>query len=100
MIIYHLRCDKPSLSVATYNLELRSHGNVSEAWEMVRSMTPALPQEYILKAVVNATIGQAPAGTYKGTGIAPPREHLKQAQQVSPSTRSHRPCPKHSLETS
>ena len=54
LVIYHLR-----------------HDAVNEAYELVRDLEPTTPQEYIIKGVVHATIGQA-------TGS---REHLKIAQQ-------------------
>lgn len=44
---------------------------VMEAYELIKDMEPSIPQEYILKGVVNASVGQA-------TGS---REHLKRAQQ-------------------
>jgi len=46
-------------------------GAVNEAYELIRDVDAATPQEYILKGVVHATLGQA-------TGS---REHLKQAMQ-------------------
>jgi intraflagellar transport protein 56 len=46
-------------------------GSIQEAYELVREIEPATPQEYIIKGVVHATIGQS-------TGN---REHLKMAQQ-------------------
>lgn len=54
LIIYHLR-----------------HQSVNEAYELVRDLEPSTPQEYIIKGVVHATIGQAVTN----------REHLKMAQQ-------------------
>lgn len=54
LIIYHLR-----------------HNSINEAYELVRDLEPATPQEYIIKGVVHATIGQAVTN----------REHLKMAQQ-------------------
>ena len=47
------------------------HNSVHEAHELVKDLEPSTPQEYILKGVVHASIGQA-------TGN---REHLKIAQQ-------------------
>jgi len=47
------------------------HGAINEATELVNDLDPATPQEYIIKGVVHATLGQA-------TGN---REHLKMAQQ-------------------
>jgi intraflagellar transport protein 56 len=47
------------------------HGAVPEALELVRDMEPNTPQEYIIKAVVHASVGQQ-------TGS---REHIKMAQQ-------------------
>lgn len=44
---------------------------VKEAFEIIKDMEPSVPQEYILKGVVNAMLGQK-------TGS---REHLKMAQQ-------------------
>ena len=54
LVIYYLRND-----------------DVQEAFELLKDLEPSTPQEYILKGVVNANIGQA-------TGS---REHLKMAQQ-------------------
>ncbi|KAJ1441103.1 hypothetical protein B484DRAFT_343219 [Ochromonadaceae sp. CCMP2298] len=47
------------------------HGNINEAFDLVSDLDPATPQEYIIKGVVHATLGQS-------TGN---REHLKMAQQ-------------------
>ena len=44
---------------------------VKEAFELVKDLEPTTPQEYILKGVVNASIGQASGS----------REHLKMSQQ-------------------
>lgn len=41
LVIYHLRNDQ-----------------MSEAYELIKDLEPVTPQEYILKAVVNATVGQ------------------------------------------
>lgn len=54
LVIYHLRND-----------------DIDEAYELIKDIEPGTPQEYILKGVVNASIGQS-----KGS-----REHLKKAQQ-------------------
>jgi len=54
LVIYYLRNDE-----------------VQEAYELLKDLEPSTPQEYILKGVVNANIGQV-------TGS---REHLKMAQQ-------------------
>jgi intraflagellar transport protein 56 len=54
LVVYHLRND-----------------NITEAYELLKDMEPVTPQEYILKAVVNASIGQQ----------IDSREHLKLAQQ-------------------
>ena len=48
------------------------HNNeVQEAYELMKEIEPASPQEYILKGVVNAAVGQENGS----------REHLKIAQQ-------------------
>mmetsp|Transcript_15217 Transcript_15217/g.20091 ORF Transcript_15217/g.20091 Transcript_15217/m.20091 type:complete len:563 (+) Transcript_15217:223-1911(+) len=47
------------------------HGGVQEAYELIKDLEPTTPQEYILKGVVNASVGQAMGS----------REHLKMAQQ-------------------
>ena len=47
------------------------HGSVNEAYELVRELEPATPQESLIKGVVHATIGQSTSN----------REHLKMAQQ-------------------
>lgn len=54
LVIYHLKQD-----------------NIEEAFDLMKDLEPSVPQEYILKAVVNAIYGQE-------TGS---REHLKLAQQ-------------------
>lgn len=46
--------------------------DVAEAYELIRDLNPGSPQEYILKAVVNAALGQQ---------MDPPsQEHLKMAR--------------------
>jgi intraflagellar transport protein 56 len=47
------------------------HDEVNEAYELIKDLEPSVPQEYILKGVVNAYLGQQ-------TGS---REHMKMAQQ-------------------
>ena len=47
------------------------HGSINEAFELVSDLDPATPQEYIIKGVVHATLGQSTNN----------REHLKMAQQ-------------------
>ncbi|KAL5961314.1 Intraflagellar transport protein 56 [Taenia solium] len=54
LIIHHLR-----------------HEDIDSAYELVSDMDPTTPQEYVLKAIVSAVIGQETAS----------REHLKLAQQ-------------------
>jgi intraflagellar transport protein 56 len=54
LVIYYLRNDE-----------------IQEAYDLIKDVEPTTPQEYILKGVVNATIGQATAS----------REHSKMAQQ-------------------
>jgi intraflagellar transport protein 56 len=44
---------------------------VTEAFELIKDLEPSTPQEYILKGVVNACVGQ-------DTGS---RDHVKTAQQ-------------------
>lgn len=41
LVIYHLRQDE-----------------VKEAYDLLKDLQPAVPQEYILKGVVNAALGQ------------------------------------------
>jgi intraflagellar transport protein 56 len=53
LVIYHLR-----------------QGAVADAYALIKDLEPSIPQEYILKAVVNAAVGQR-AGS---------REHLKISQ--------------------
>jgi len=53
LVIYHLR-----------------QGAVADAYALIKDLEPSIPQEYILKAVVNAAVGQR-AGS---------REHLKLSQ--------------------
>ena len=54
LVIHHLKSDA-----------------VHEAYELVRDLDPSTPQEYIIKGVVHAALGQSSAS----------REHLKMAQQ-------------------
>ena len=54
LVIYYLRQD-----------------DVSEAYALIKDLEPTVPQEYILKGVVNAAVGQENGS----------REHLKIAQQ-------------------
>lgn len=54
LVIYHLR-----------------NNEVMEAYDLIKNLEPTTPQEYILKGVVNAAVGQANDS----------REHLKLAQQ-------------------
>jgi intraflagellar transport protein 56 len=56
------------LNLVIYQLR---HNSVNEAYELVRDLEPSTPQEYIIKGVVHATIGQQEGS----------REHLKMAQQ-------------------
>lgn len=53
-VIYHLR-----------------HGSINEAYELVRDLEPSTPQDYIIKGVVHAALGQANGS----------REQIKMAQQ-------------------
>eukprot|EP00993_Chasmostoma_nieuportense_P000020 NODE_1018_length_1709_cov_41.128319_g956_i0.p1 GENE.NODE_1018_length_1709_cov_41.128319_g956_i0~~NODE_1018_length_1709_cov_41.128319_g956_i0.p1 ORF type:complete len:558 (+),score=226.90 NODE_1018_length_1709_cov_41.128319_g956_i0:18-1691(+) len=54
LVIYHLRNEE-----------------VQEAYQLIKDVEPSTPQEYILKGVVNATIGQ----------MTDSKEHIKMAQQ-------------------
>ena len=54
LVIFHLR-----------------QGAVADAYALIKDLEPSIPQEYILKAVVNAAVGQR----------ASSREHLKTSQQ-------------------
>ena len=54
LVIYYLRNDE-----------------IQEAFDLVKDVEPTTPQEYILKGVVNASVGQSNGS----------REHLKMAQQ-------------------
>eukprot|EP00906_Rhabdomonas_costata_P007860 RCo011231 len=54
LVIYHLRNEE-----------------VQEAYQLIKNLEPVTPQEYILKGVVNASIGQ----------MTDSREHIKMAQQ-------------------
>lgn len=47
------------------------HDGMQEAHELIKDVEPSTPQEYILKGVVNASVGQALCS----------REHIKMAQQ-------------------
>ena len=54
LVIYHLRQEE-----------------VQEAYQLIKDLEPVTPQEYILKGVVNASIGQ----------LTDSKEHIKMAQQ-------------------
>ena len=54
LVIYHLKNDQ-----------------TKEAYDLIKDLEPVTPQEYILKAVVNASVGQQVES----------REHIKMAQQ-------------------
>ncbi|KAI9188078.1 hypothetical protein H9P43_002469 [Blastocladiella emersonii ATCC 22665] len=56
------------LNLALWHLR---HDDMVAAYELMKDVDPASPAEYILKAIVNAVLGQAQDS----------REHLKQAQQ-------------------
>lgn len=56
------------LNLAIFHLR---NEDVQEAYDLIKDLEPSAPQEYILKGVVNAALGQA-------TGS---KEHLKKAQQ-------------------
>jgi len=56
------------LNLAIFHLR---NDDVQEAFDLIKDLEPSAPQEYILKGVVNAALGQA-------TGS---KEHLKKAQQ-------------------
>lgn len=47
------------------------HDGMQEAYELIKDVEPSTPQEYILKGVVNASVGQALGS----------RDHVKMAQQ-------------------
>merc|ERR1712224_854487 len=47
------------------------HDGIQEAYKLIKDLEPSTPQEYILKGVVNASVGQALGS----------REHIKMAQQ-------------------
>lgn len=83
----------PSLPEARLNLAIYQlrQGAVREAYELLADLAPTVPQEYILKAVVHATVGQlllqpqqsqASGGlTAAAVGGFSPKEHLKLAEQ-------------------
>lgn len=48
------------------------HNSVNEAYELVKDLDPVTPQDYIIKGVVLATLGQSSTGK---------REHIKTAEQ-------------------
>ncbi|CAM9246238.1 unnamed protein product [Ascophyllum nodosum] len=56
------------LNLVIYYLK---NDGLQEAYDLIKDLEPSTPQEYILKGVVNASIGQASGS----------REHLKMAQQ-------------------
>jgi intraflagellar transport protein 56 len=60
LVIYHLR-----------------HGSISDAYDLIRDLEPSTPQEYILKGVVHASIGQQ----QQENGNSGGRDHIKIAQQ-------------------
>ena len=43
------------LNLVIYYLK---QGNINEAYELMKDVDPSQPNEYILKAVVNAVVGQ------------------------------------------
>lgn len=43
------------LNLVIYNLR---QGENEEAYELIKDLEPAIPQEYILKAIVNVVVGQ------------------------------------------
>ncbi|ETW00284.1 hypothetical protein H310_07663 [Aphanomyces invadans] len=62
-----------SFSEARLNLVIYylKHGKVQEAFDLIKDVEPSTPQEYILKGVVHATLGQQTNS----------RQHIKTAQQ-------------------
>lgn len=56
------------LNLVVYHLK---HDKLQEAYELIKDVEPSTPQEYILKGVVHATLGQATSS----------RQHVKTAQQ-------------------
>ena len=50
------------LNLVIYHMH---HGEVQEAFELMKDVTPSSPQEYILKGVTNLAVGQ----------VRPPRPH-------------------------
>jgi len=60
LVVYHLRSGEPH-----------------EAFKLIKDLEPTTPQEYILKGVVHATIGQTGTQAAQQDGV----EHLKMAQQ-------------------
>jgi intraflagellar transport protein 56 len=62
-----------SFSEARLNLVIYylKHAKVQEAFELIKDIEPSTPQEYILKGVVHATLGQQTNS----------RQHIKTAQQ-------------------
>jgi intraflagellar transport protein 56 len=61
LVIYHLRA-----------------GNVLEAYDLVRDVTPVLPPEYIVQAICHTLLYQRQGGTAPSN----PAEHLRNAQQL------------------
>lgn len=88
-----------SIPEARFNLAVHHlrHGNITEAWDLMHPVDPSLPNEYILKGIVHACLGQrsaqsmsaAHAATGGGVAVAaaggpnsiPNAEHLRLAQQ-------------------
>jgi intraflagellar transport protein 56 len=62
-----------SLPEARLNLVIYylKHDKLQEAYDLIKDIEPSTPQEYILKGVVHATLGQATSS----------RQHIKTAQQ-------------------
>lgn len=56
------------LNLVVYYLK---HDKLQEAYDLIKDIEPSTPQEYILKGVVHATLGQATSS----------RQHVKTAQQ-------------------
>ncbi len=70
------------LNLVIYYLK---HGEIIEAFNLIKDVEPTTPQEYILKGVVYASMGQgghvANTNNNNVTNTMESKEHLKMAQQ-------------------
>lgn len=56
LVVHHAWLNLPQLVLKVYFQMLQ--GDYMEAYELIKSLEPSIPQEYVLKAIVNVVIGQ------------------------------------------